>query len=96
MCRSQKQQFTPRKTERKVHEIEQEEVAMFMWCTEIRESEQTDSEFQLNTVSTVNNNSKKWTQELKVNNSVLNVKLDTGAECNMLPIKDFERIRVSI
>lgn len=47
---------------------------------------------QLYTVSTENNNSKKWTQKLKSNNSVLTVKLDTGAECNVLSVRDFERI----
>lgn len=93
MCRSQKQQFKPRKTEKKVHEIEQEEDdVMFMGCIEIRPSEQTDAKFQLDTVSTENNNSKKWTQKLKLNNSVLTVKLDTGAECNVLSVRDFERI----
>ena len=62
-----------------------------MGCIEIRPSEHTDAKFQLDTVSTVNNNSKKWTQKLKLN-SVLTVKLYTGAECNMVSVRDFERI----
>lgn len=60
MCRSEKQQFKTRKTEKKVHEIEQEEDdVMFLGCLEIRPNEQPDSKLQLDTVSTVKNSSKK-------------------------------------
>ena len=92
MCRSQKQQFKPRKTEKKVHEIQEEDDVMFMGCIEIKASEQTDEKIQLDTVSTANSDSNKWTQQLKINNSVLTVKLDSGAECNVLSMRDFERI----
>lgn len=78
MCRSPKQQFKPRKTERKVHGIDQaeEDDVMFMGSIEIRSSEPAGGKIQLNTVSTINENGEKWTAELKVNNSVLTVKLD--------------------
>lgn len=67
MCRSQKQHVKPWKTERKVHEIEQEEDdVMFMGCIEIRPSEQTGAKFKLDAVSTMNNEGKKWTQKLKI------------------------------
>lgn len=61
---------------------------MFMGCIEIRPSEQTDEKSQLDAVPTVNNNTKKWTQQLKISNGVLTVRLDTGAERNMLSMLD--------
>jgi len=45
----------------------------------------------MNTVSTMESENKKWTQEFRINNCILTFKLDTGAECNVLSYKDFEK-----
>lgn len=61
---------------------------MSMGCIEIRPSEQTDEKSHLDAVSTVNNNTKKWTQQLKISNGVLTVKLDAGPDHNMLSMRE--------
>ncbi len=80
--------------EKKIHEIEQEEIAeLFIGTIDIERSEQTASKWlaQMNTVSTMESENKKWTQEFRINNCILTFKLDTGAECNVLSYKDFEK-----
>ncbi len=94
MCKTPKQKVKPRKLEKKVHEIEQEEIAeLFIGTIDVERSEQTASKWlaQMNTVSTMENENKKLTQEFRINNFILTFKLDTGAECNVLSYKDFEK-----
>ncbi len=81
MCNTQKQKGKPRKLEKKVHVIEQEEIAeLFIGTIVIERSEQTASKWlaQMNTVSTMESENKKWTQEFRINNCILTFKLDTG------------------
>jgi len=46
----------------------------------------------MNTVSTMETENKKWTQEFRTNKSILIFKLDIGAECNVLSFKYFKKI----
>ncbi len=95
ICKTPKQKGNLRKLEtKKIHEIEEEEIAeLFIGTIDIERSEQTASKWlaQMNTVSTMESENKKWTQEFRINNCILTFKLDTGAECNVLSYKDFEK-----
>lgn len=89
MCKTPKQKGNSKKTERKVHELEQEEnVEMFLGYVEMKEN----ATKRLDVVSANAKENQKWTQALKINNHELTFKLDTGAECNVLPYKDFEKV----
>jgi len=46
----------------------------------------------MNTVSTMETENKKWTQELRTNKFILIFKLDIGAESNVLSFKYFKKI----
>lgn len=93
MCKSKKQKpsFNSRKSEKKVHEMREEEREdsdeLFMGSIEVMQAD-----LVLVDAVTMQKESQKWTQELKINDCMLNLKLDTGAECNVLPVKDFRKV----
>ncbi len=65
-AKHQNKKGKPRKLEKKVHEIEyQENAELFIGTIEIERSEQTASKWlaQINTVSTMESENKKWTSE---------------------------------
>ncbi|RXN08425.1 retrotransposon-like family member retr-1 [Labeo rohita] len=93
MCKTPQKKDKQTRFEKKVHEIEQEDAELFIGTIEIEQSEEKASKWlpQMYTVSTMESETKKWTQEFSINNSLLTFKLDTGAECNVLSFKDFEK-----
>lgn len=93
MCKSKKQKtsFKSRKSEKKVHEMREEENEdsdeLFLGSIEVMQAYVVP----VDTVS-MQQESQKWKQELKINDCMLNLKLDTGAECNVLSVKDFRKV----
>lgn len=68
--------------------------------SEIEQESSQSPELFVDLISVVNNNKlpshkETWYERLKINNKMIVVKLDTGAQCNILPINLYNKIRNS-
>ena len=78
VCRSKKPRDYQRKSDRNVNEIEQELNELFIGAIQ--------SNRKRNSRKQTNKNDEKWKEVLKINGQKLTFRLDTGADCNVLPL----------
>lgn len=53
---------------------------------QLREEEDSDGELYVHAIGSENGNKNSWYEEILINGNVINTKLDTGAECNVLDV----------
>jgi hypothetical protein len=81
MCKSK---FKVKERKRHVHGVEEEE------------SEESDSELYVGSVGTTDAIKKnEWYEDVKIAEKTVNVQLDTGARCNVISIKDLQRLGIN-
>lgn len=59
---------------------------------ETQSEKNENKKFTIGTISKNENKKISWIQKVQVENSEINFKLDSGAEVNVLPVKDFKKI----
>ncbi|CAL9700809.1 unnamed protein product [Knipowitschia caucasica] len=84
VCRSKKPKDYYKKSDRSVNEIEQEESELFIGA--IHSSSKQVQRQQSS------KDDKKWKEVLKINGQKLTFRLDTGADCNVLPLSTFNQV----
>jgi hypothetical protein len=81
MCKSK---FKVKERKRQVHGVEEEE------------SEESDSELYVGSVGTTDAiNKNELYEDVKIAKKTVNVQLDSGARCNVISIKDLQRLGIN-
>lgn len=83
VCKSKKPRDYHKKTDRSVNEIEQEQDELFIGAIQSNRK-RNDSQSQ--------KDDKKWKEVLKINGQKLTFRLDTGADCNVLPLATYNQV----
>lgn len=89
----EKMRHTQTEKQRRIHRVECDD-EMFLGMIEMKETEWFQIEGNDVETKEVQTGVEKWTETLKVNKNNLIVKLDTGADCNFISVRELEMLKI--
>lgn len=89
----EKMRRTQTEKQRRIHRVECDD-EMFLGMIEMKETELFQIEGNDVETKEVQTGVEKWTETLKVNKNNLIVKLDTGADCNFISVRELEMLKI--